>query len=47
MDQMFESDLVQAKKLLDLQPGDNIVMTGGQLTGSAGNTNLIKVEQVI
>ncbi len=47
MDDMFASDLKQAKKLLNLQPGDNIVMTGGQLTGSAGNTNMIKVEQVI
>ena len=46
MDEMFANDIVQAKKLLELQPGDNIVMTGGQLNGYAGNTNLIKVEQV-
>ncbi len=36
----------QAKKLLNLQPGDHIVMTGGQINGPAGNTNTIKIETI-
>ena len=44
MDEMFEHDIVVARELLNLQPGDNIVMTGGVLGGSAGNTNMIKVQ---
>ena len=31
---------------LGLQPGDNIIMTGGPIDGNRGNTNTIKVEQV-
>ncbi len=34
-----------AKAVLDLQPGDRIVITGGVTNGTSGNTNLIKVEQ--
>ena len=33
-----------AKSVIDLKPGDRIVITGG-VTGASGNTNLIKVEQ--
>ena len=44
MDEMFEHDIVVARELLNLQPGDNIVMTGGVLGGGAGNTNMIKVQ---
>ena len=29
-----------------LQPGDNVVMTGGITNGKSGNTNLIKIEAV-
>lgn len=46
MDEMFSNDIRIAKESLKLQPGDNIVMTGGLLNGIAGNTNLIKVEQL-
>lgn len=35
-----------AKKAMHLQPGDNVVMTGGNTTGTSGNTNLIKVETI-
>ena len=31
---------------MHLQPGDNVVMTGGNTTGASGNTNLIKVETI-
>ena len=31
---------------MHLQPGDNVVMTGGITNGKSGNTNLIKIEAV-
>ncbi len=46
MDVMFYHALNSAKKLLPLQPGDNVVLTGGPINGKRGNTNTIKVEQV-
>ena len=46
MDVMFYYALNSAKKCLALQPGDNVVLTGGPVNGSRGNTNTIKVEQV-
>lgn len=36
----------QAKRLFSLKPGDNIVMTGGMINGTVGNTNTIKVEVI-
>ncbi len=44
LDIVFYQAEWQAKKCLDLKPGDNIVMTGGQINGVVGNTNTIKVE---
>lgn len=35
-----------AIKALSLKPGDNVVLTGGQINGAPGNTNTIKVETV-
>ena len=35
-----------AIKLLSLEKGDNVVLTGGQINGLPGNTNTIKVETV-
>ena len=35
-----------AIKLLSLSKGDNVVLTGGQISGPAGNTNTVKVETV-
>ena len=46
MDVMFYYALNSAKKALDLQPGDNIVLTGGPVNGSCGNTNTIKIETI-
>ena len=43
---MFWQDLKLAKDLFRLQPGDNVVLTGGQINGAPGNTNTIKVETV-
>ena len=46
MDVMFYYAKNSAKKVLDLQPGDNMVLTGGPINGSHGNTNTIKIETV-
>lgn len=53
MSQKFESTDVlfyqaqeAAKKVGDLKPGDDIVITGGMTNGMSGNTNLIKVATI-
>ena len=45
-DVMFYKALGEAKRVLHLQPGDNVVMTGGQIIGVSGSTNTIKVETI-
>ena len=44
---MFYSSLKQAKEAFNLLKGDNVVLTGGQINGKTGNTNIIKIEQVL
>ena len=46
MDVMFYYAKKAAKNVLDLQPGDNVIMTGGPINGQTGNTNTIKIEAV-
>lgn len=46
MDVMFYHALAGAKKILGLQKGDHVVLTGGPINGKSGNTNTIKVEEV-
>ena len=46
LDIVFYQAEQQAKKLFSLQAGDTIVMTGGQINGMIGNTNVIKVEVI-
>ncbi len=46
MEEMFDNDLKEAKRVFSLTEGDNIVLTGGLLNGSTGNTNMIKVERI-
>lgn len=43
---MFYYALNQAKKVSGLVHGDNVVLTGGQINGQTGNTNIIKVERI-
>lgn len=43
---LFYSAVKEAKKVLDLQKGDKIVVTGGITNGQSGNTNLIKIETI-
>lgn len=46
MDVMFYYAKKAAVETLNLQQGDNILLTGGPINGSHGNTNTIKVEQI-
>ena len=46
MDVMFWQDLKLAQELFNLQPGDHVVLTGGQINGTPGNTHTLKVETV-
>lgn len=46
MEEMFENDMKEAKRVFRLSKGDNVVLTGGILNGSTGNTNMIKVEKI-
>lgn len=43
---MFYSSLKQAKDIFNLEKEDNVVLTGGQINGKTGNTNIIKIEQI-
>lgn len=45
-DVMFYHALASAKKVLQLNKGDKVVLTGGPINGKTGNTNTIKVESV-
>ena len=46
MDVMFYKAVEAAKSVLDLNPGDHVVLTGGPINGKRGNTNTIKVETI-
>ena len=46
MDVMFYCAKNTTAKVLSLQPGDNILLTGGPINGQSGNTNTIKVETI-
>ncbi|MCR4690239.1 MAG: pyruvate kinase [Lachnospiraceae bacterium] len=35
-----------AEEIMDLSDGDNVVLTGGMINGTSGNTNLIKIATV-
>ncbi|MGI6279070.1 MAG: pyruvate kinase [Acutalibacteraceae bacterium] len=43
---LFHNAAKLAKQILNLSPGDKIVMTAGVTNGQSGNTNLIKVETI-
>ena len=46
VDVMFYHAMQKAKMVFDLEPGDNVVLTGGQASGKSGNTNTIRLESV-
>ncbi len=43
---LFYRALGEAKRVKGLQKGDNVVLTGGQINGRPGNTNMIRLETV-
>lgn len=45
-DVLFYTAKKQAESIMDLEKGDRIVITGGDTSGTSGNTNLIKVELI-
>lgn len=45
-DVLFYSAYKTAKKEFSLKKGDQIVITGGQINGRSGNTNLLKVDTI-
>ncbi len=46
VDVMFYHAVRHAKSVFALAPGDNIILTGGQTSGTSGNTNTIRLETV-
>ena len=46
MDVMFYYAKKATTEILNLQPGDNIVLTGGTINGRSGNTDTIKIETI-
>ena len=46
LDVMFARAVERTKDMLSLENGDMIVLTGGPIDGSVGNTNTIKVETI-
>ena len=46
VDVMFYKAKECARAALNLNAGDNVVLTAGPINGQCGNTNTIKVEQI-
>ena len=46
MDVMFYYAKKATTEILGLQPGDNMLLTGGPINGQRGNTNTIKIETI-
>ena len=46
-DVLFYSAYKTAEKQFKLKKGDQIVITGGQINGQSGNTNLLKVDTIV
>ena len=46
MDVVFYYGKKITTEILNLQPGDNMLLTGGPINGQSGNTNTIKIETV-
>ena len=46
MEEMFQSNVAFAREAFDLEEGDHIVCTAGEMKGKPGNTSMIKVETI-
>ena len=43
---MQESLRIIKSESEDFKKNDNVVLTGGQINGKSGNSNIIKIEQI-
>ncbi len=46
MDELVDLSIEEAKKFMNLESGDNIIITGGLVAGKIGFTNLMKIETI-
>ncbi|MBQ1376447.1 MAG: pyruvate kinase, partial [Lachnospiraceae bacterium] len=46
VDVMFYQAKRYAKEVFKLEKGDNVVLTGGSVSGKAGSTNTIRLEEI-
>ena len=46
MDELVNLSIKEAKKFMNLNKGDNIIVTGGLVAGKIGFTNLMKIETI-
>ncbi len=46
MDELVDLSVEEAKKFMDLNTGDNVIVTGGLVAGKIGFTNLMKIETI-
>lgn len=46
LDVMFYKALEHAKEVFNLEKGDNVILTGGIMSGKTGNTNTIRLEAI-
>ena len=46
MDELVELSINEAKKFMELNTGDNVIITGGLVAGKIGFTNLMKIETI-
>ncbi len=46
MDELVNLSIEEAKEFMNLQQGDNIIVTGGLVAGKIGFTNLMKIETI-
>lgn len=46
MDELVEASIREARDFMNLEKGDNIIITGGLVQGKIGFTNLMKIEEI-
>ena len=46
VDVMFYHAVGHAKRIFNLNKGDNVILTGGQASGKSGTTNTIRLENI-
>ena len=46
LDVLFYYAKKETAKVMGLESGDNIILTGGPMNGKSGNTNTLKIEQI-